>query len=164
MSEAVVVDTNVAVVANLQHEKAKPDCVMASINALSRARKQLVLVDDEQRIFNEYRGQLSPSGQPGAGDAFFKWLWDNQANPTRCRQVAITSLDDSDTEFAEFPSDPDLLGFDRADRKFVAVALASGIKPTVLNSSDTDWWNYREPLERNAVVIEFICPELMREG
>lgn len=162
MSEAVVVDTNVAVVANLQHENAEADCIEASIHALSHARQQLVLVDDEQRIFNEYRGQLSHSGQPGAGDAFFKWLWDNQANPKRCRQIAITPLDDSDTEFAEFPSDPALLRFDRADRKFVAVALASGLEPTVLNSSDTDWWNYRESLERNGVVIEFLCPELMR--
>jgi len=162
MSDAVLVDTNVAVVANFQHENAQPDCVIASIDALSRARRQLVLVDDEQRFFNEYRGQLSHSGQPGAGDAFFKWLWDNQANPKRCRQIAITPLDASGTEFAEFPSDRDLFGFDRADRKFVAVALASGLEPTVLNSSDTDWWNYREPLERNGVVIEFLCPELMR--
>lgn len=162
MSDAVVVDTNVAVVANLQHENAEPDCIAASMEALSRARKQLILVDDEQRIFNEYRGQLSHSGQPGLGDAFFKWLWDNQANPKRCRHIAITSLDDSDTEFAEFPSDPELVGFDRADRKFVAVALASGMESTILNSSDTDWWNYREPLKRNGVVIEFLCPELMR--
>lgn len=162
MSDAVVVDTNVAVVANLQHENAESDCVMASINALSRARKQLVLVDDEQRIFNEFRGQLSHSGQRGLGDAFFKWLWDNQANPKRCRQIAITPLDDSGTEFAEFPSDPDLVGFDRADRKFVAVAFASGMNPPVLNSSDTDWWLFREALERNGLVIEFLCPELMR--
>ena len=162
MSAAVVVDTNVAVVANLQHENADPNCIVSSIEALSRARKQLVLVDDGQRIFTEYRGQLSHSGQPGLGDAFFKWLWDNQANPNRCRQITITPLDDSGTEFTEFPSDPDLLEFDRADRKFVAVALASGLEPIVLNSSDTDWWNYREPLERNGVVIEFLCPELMR--
>ena len=162
MSDAVVVDTNVAVVANLQHEKAGPDCILASIGALSRARGQVVLVDDGQFVFNEYRGQLSHSGQPGLGDAFFKWLWDNQANPERCRQISITPLDDSGTEFAEFPNDNDLLKFDRADRKFVAVALASGIKPTVLNSSDTDWWLFREALERNGLVLEFLCPELMR--
>ncbi len=56
MSAAVVVDTNVAVVANLQHENADPNCIVSSIEALSRARKQLVLVDDGQRIFTEYRG------------------------------------------------------------------------------------------------------------
>ena len=162
MSEAVLVDTNVAVVANLQHENAEPDCVIASINALSRARKQLVLVDDEQRIFNEYRGQLSHSGQPGAGDAFFKWLWDNQANPKRCRQIAITPLDNSGTEFAEFPSDRDLLRFDRADRKFVAVALASGLEPTVLNSSVRIGGILGNPLNATGSSLEFLCPELMR--
>lgn len=159
----VVVDTNVAVVANGQHDEAEPKCIAASVEALIRARQQLILVDDDHRIFREYRRLLSPSGQPGVGDAFFKWLWENQANPKRCRQVGITPLGNSETDFAEFPTDPELATFDAADRKFVAVALASGLSPTILNASDTDWWIHRQQLIRNGLTIEFLCPDLMED-
>ena len=56
--------------------------------------------------------------------AFFIWIIRNRWNPEACEEVSITedpnSLDGCD--FAEFPNDPDLDGFDRDDRKFVAVA------------------------------------------
>ena len=75
-------------------------------------------------------------------------------------RVHITAQEGSD-DFREFPQDPDLENFDRADRKFVAVALVSGLGPPILNATDTDWWDYREPLRRNGVTVDFICPELM---
>lgn len=161
MSSYLVIDTNVGVVANRKHEAAQAGCIMACIQALTKARRQVVVVDDAQRIFTEYRHHLSPSGQPGAGDAFFKWLWDNQGNPRRCRRVKVTALSQNGRGFAEFPDDPDLIGFDPSDRKFVAVARASGKDPTILNASDRDWWEYREALERNGVMLKFLCPELM---
>ena len=65
--------------------------------------------------------------------------------------------------FKNFPDDPDLDDFDPDDRKFVAVALASGTAPEILNASDTDWWNYRRPLERHGINVKFLCPELMPE-
>jgi hypothetical protein len=157
----VVVDTNVAVVANGHHEAAESHCIQACVAALLEARGQLILVDDGFRIFTEYRRLLSHSGQPGVGDAFFKWLWDNQGNPDRCLQVAITPVDENDTNFTEFPTDAELARFDAADRKFVAVAAASGLSPTILNASDTGWWTFRRALARNGVVIKFLCPELM---
>ena len=159
----VVVDTNVAVVANGHHQAAGSECVQACIAALIETRQQLILVDDGFRFFTEYRRLLRHSGQPGVGDAFFKWLWDNQGNPERCYQVAITPVDHSESDFAEFPTDAELAKFDAADRKFVAVALASGLSPTVLNASDTGWWIFREPLARNGVTVEFLCPELMQD-
>ena len=66
--------------------------------------------------------------------------------------------------FEEFPGAPSLAGFDMDDRKFVAVALASGTGPEILNASDTDWWDFREPLERHGVRVNFLCPELMESG
>jgi hypothetical protein len=161
MSPNIVIDTNVGIVANGKHESAQPDCIIACIEALGAARRKVVLVDDAYRIFDEYRRHLSPSGQPGVGDAFFKWLWDNQGNRRRCRQIKITPTTDEDRQFAEFPDDPDLDGFDPSDRKFVAVACASGMQPAILNASDRDWWEHREALGRNGVNVKFLCPELM---
>jgi len=123
---------------------------------------QRVLLDEQGLILDEYRRHLSPSGQPGPGDAFFKWLWDNQGNLDQCRQVSITPVKGGSRSFEEFPDDPDLAKFDREDRKFVAVAIASEEHPPILNASDTDWWDYRAVLGRHGVEIRFLCPELMK--
>lgn len=131
------------------------------IQALKQARKQMVLVDNGYRIFAEYRRHLSQRGQPGAGDAFFKWLWNNQANPTRCRQVAITPVGGNDTDFEEYPNDLELAAFDLNDRKFIAVARGSGLDPNVLQATDSKWWPLKDAFARNGVQIQFLCPELM---
>jgi hypothetical protein len=154
-------DTNVAVVANGRASQASNSCVSTCITALLDLREShRVLVDERGLILDEYRRSLSPSGQPGPGDAFFKWLWDNQGNPDHCRQVDITPTGDA-RGFEEFPDDPGLATFDRSDRKFVAVAIASVERPPILNASDTDWWNHRDALSRHGVTIRFLCQELM---
>lgn len=159
---AVIIDTNVGVVANGRHPEAGIECVESCIRALGDARHRVVLVDDGLRIFSEYRKHLSGSGQPGAGDAFFKWLWDNQGNRKHCRHVTITAVAGAEDDFAEFPDDPRLMDFDRSDRKFVAVALASGVSPAILNASDRDWWIFREELTDHGVHVNFLCSALMR--
>lgn len=158
---AVIIDTNVLAVANGKAEQAGVDCVMSCISALESARRESVMiVDSGYRIFDEYRRHASLSGQPGLGDMFLKWLWNNQANQTHCKQVEITPSSTNPDDFEEFPADIRLASFDRSDRKFVAVALASHESPTVLNATDSDWWNFRTPLEENGVYPQFICPAL----
>lgn len=158
---AVVIDTNVLVVANDKAEQAGPDCVLACVAALEEAKaRKLVLVDSGMQIFEEYLRHASLAGRPGLGDAFLKWLWSNQANTRHCEQVEITLKADNPQDFEEFPNDPGLAGFDRADRKFVAVALASGKRPSILNATDSDWWDYRRQFEANGLQIEFLCPGL----
>ncbi len=86
MKPAVVVDTNVPMVANGRTEQASLACVSTTITKLRDIQsRHRVLVDCLGLILDEYRRHLSPRGQPGLGDAFFKWLWDNQANPQVCR-------------------------------------------------------------------------------
>jgi hypothetical protein len=160
---AVVVDTNVGIVANEGHAPAGLRCVNACIDALLDARNRLVVIDDEYRIIQEYQRHMSFSGQPRAGDAFFKWLWDNHCNDNHCRRVPLSPLEGADRAFDEFPDDPALAGFDRSDQKFVAVALASGLQPEVLNASDTDWWHARAALAAHGLRIVFLCRELMRD-
>ena len=163
MIKDVVVDTNVAVAANLQTRQTSEVCIESCIDALRDARGEAcLLLDGDGLILSEYQKNLSLSGQPGVGDAFFKWLWDNQGSEAHCRKVPITPHDDR--VFEEFPDDPELAQFDRNDRKFVAVARASSNHPTVINATDTDWWIYRKALKRSGVMVSFLCPELMTEG
>ena len=132
----------------------------ACITALETiCRNRRIVLDDRGDILDEYRRHLHPSGQPGPGDAFFMWLWNHQADERHCTTVAVVA--DPDRGYREFPDDPALDGFDRDDRKFVAVARAVGTKPPILNASDTDWWHYRQALRRHGIQIQYLCPELM---
>jgi hypothetical protein len=158
--KSFVVDTNVIVVSNGKSDQAGPVCVLACVDVLEQIKNQgMIVLDDRSRILNEYKSNLSFSGQPGLGDAFFKWIWQNQANPTVCERVEIHSRgSDYEAEnYYEFPDDPSLLKFDSSDRKFVAVALASKNKPEVLNAVDSDWWEFQSPLENYGIRIRFLC-------
>lgn len=157
---AFVVDTNVPVVANGRAEQASPRCVFACVRALEGAyRDGVIVLDDGGRVLREYVKNLSRSGQPGAGDFFMKWVWQNQAVRERCEQVTITPRASDPEDYEEFPRDAALVGFDRSDRKFVAVALASSRRPTVLNAVDSDWWDFGAALAQHGVRINNLCPD-----
>ncbi len=162
MKTGVVIDTNVLVVANRRSPQADPACENSCMEALQRIKiNHRIFVDAGGDIFDEYSKNLSRKGQPGVGDAFFKWLWDFQGNPERCRQISLTPCDQRG--YKEFPADPNLSGFDPSDRKFVAVALASKENPEVYNAVDSDWWERRTELNRNGVDIKFLCPQAMKK-
>jgi len=155
----VVVDTNVPVVANSRSGQASPDCVLVCLQRLDRiTRTGRVALDDQWRIIREYQANLRSSGQPGVGDAFLKWILTNLANPERCELVSITPVGD-ETNFQEFPSDTALRRFDPSDRKFVAVALAHSQHPPIIQAIDSKWWEFRIPLRRNGVKVEFLCQQ-----
>ena len=120
-----------------------------------------IVLDESNWILSEYQDVLRSDGQPGAGDAFLKWVYNYQWNAQRCDRVPITPIEDG-INFAEFPDDPDLTGFDRSDRMFVAAARSHPDSPSILNAVDTDWWIFRNTLRRNGVTVEFMCEEDVR--
>ena len=154
----VVVDTNVAVVANGKSEQASDLCVDSCAERLEQIMYggvKLVL-DDDWRILDEYMRNLHSRGDD-IGDRFLAWSLQYRTNPDRCDLVSITSVDGSENEFQEFPDDPALVGFDPDDRKFIAVALAHPQKPPILQAWDRQWWDFRDALHRSGVTVEFIC-------
>lgn len=165
MKAARVMDTNVAIVANGKTPQAGDRCVEVCITTVLELREQhRILLDEQGLILEEYRRHLSPAGQPGVGDAFFKWLWSNQSNPEHCRQMALTPVKSGWRRFEELPDDPALATFDPNDQKFLAVSIASGEKAPILNATDSDWWHHREALGRQGVEVQFLCPDLMKEN
>lgn len=162
--KAVVVETNVLEVANFGAEQAGLDCISTCVSALESARLEwLIVIDSKMRLFSEYFEHANRSGQPGVGDAFVKWLWDNQAFPKHCEMVDITPTGADEEDYAEFPNDPSLAGFDRSDRKFAAVAKASAHAPKILNATDSDWWHYNSHFERHGISVDFLCPALVQK-
>lgn len=156
----VVVDTNVAVIANGRHGGASTGCVAASASALERVmRAGKVYVDDGGEIVQEYRSNLAASGQPGPGDAFLKWILTHEWSGQKVVRVALTPKTCDPTDYEELPAPPIDVRYDPSDRKFLAVSTAHPRRPCLLQALDSKWWGWREALGRHGVSIRFICEE-----
>lgn len=157
-----IVDTNVLVVAN-GNSHAGSGCMAESIRQLVETRRsRALIVDQGNRIFDEYGRHCSRSGQPGVGDEFFRWVNENQG---WLRRVAVTP--DEDRCFQEFPSDPALANFDRADRVFVAVSIAAASSDTpapnrIVNAVDSDYSHHLAALNKAGVQVTELCPETLK--
>ena len=155
-----LVDTNVPKIANLatkpdQHSDVPDACVLACIEAIKHVKnKRSLIIDEGDEIFNEYRQQLSMSGQPGVGDGFLKWVHDKRWCLHESQRVSITKNDGS---YDEFPVHEGLEQFDRSDRKFVAVSNAHPDKPPILQATDTKWWGWKDALAQVGIHVYFIC-------
>ena len=157
----VIIDTNILKAANGDSEQVKGDNQLACILFLEdiKAQNGCVSVDSLNLIFEEYSKHCNHKGQPGTGDAFFKWLFNNQGYEYICEKVEITLNDNRG--FEEFPNDDQLKGFDKSDRKFVATALKSAFKPTIFNATDSDWLIFSKILEQHGVFIHQLCPDVL---
>ena len=164
ISPKAVVDTNVPKTANLSKNPASISddlvfCVAQCVNAIENIIKKGGLVMDEgDDIYNEYRKQLSMSGEPGIGDKFLKWVHNYRFGPSSDR-VSITKMGDS---YDEFPNHDGLSNFDISDRKFVAVANAHPEKPPILEATDSKWWGWKDALEESGIIVNFLCPDYIK--
>lgn len=153
-----VVDTNVATTANGMNDGVSQQCVAASARALQSVMERgHVYIDAGGLITEEYGKNLSRSGQPGPGDAFFKWLLTNEWSPHRVTRVSITPRPDDSENFEELPAPENGAVYDRSDRKFLAVAAAHERRPHILQSFDSKWWGWRASLAKCGVTIRFLC-------
>ena len=164
--EAVIIDTNVIVIANGEAEHASWECVEHCQNQLKQIINQSVrtVVDDKWRIFNEYKRNANIAKQKGIGDVFVKRLLQNWNNPNICTMLKITSLTGNGTDFEEYPNDDEALkDFHKNDRKFIAVALAykkeSGQTATILLAIDRGWKDYLSTLAEYGVPVDILCDE-----
>jgi hypothetical protein len=153
-----IVDTNVILVANRQHQDVSPQCIANCTNALQLLmQKGKLAIDDRFRILLEYQNKTQPNKGKGPGDAFVKWALQNNANPARCDRVPIVAH--AERKYESFPDDADLVTFDPPDRKFVAVSAAHPEKPPILQAADSKWLVWAPALKRYGVHVEFLCKD-----
>ncbi len=148
-----VIDTNVPVIANNLSGEANPDCVISATITLHEAISNgIIFLDDAGEILKEYRRQrLNFSGRPRVGDRFFRLVARNYGG--KVRRISVKKRGDG--EYEDVPQAIIDSGFDRSDRKFIAVALKSGSKIHV--ATDSDWVEQESVLEENGVEIVFLC-------
>lgn len=163
----VVIDTNVLMVANEDFPPAQVDedgndvqaCITRLQEIQSGESAERVVLDEEDRLLNEYQQTLRSSRQPSTGHAFLHWLYQAGWNDRSCDRVQVTCLDEAEQIFKEFPGHPQLADFDVADRKFVATANAHPAKPTILQAVDAKWMGWEGALNECGINIEWLCRE-----
>lgn len=153
---AVVIDTNVLRIADLQHEDVSEECIYACTEKLLETKTSgVAVIDDAFLIIREYSGAPKLRDSQ-AGGAFLKWLLQNKSNNTRVHQVPVTetALD----HFEEFPGPALQPTFDASDRKFPSVANAHPEKPPILQAADCKWLNWWPALQATGITVDFVCP------
>ena len=158
MTERVVVDANVLVVANGKSQQADSECEHVCIEALLEATKgkQIVLLDASDLIMGEYRRRCSYSGTLGVGDMFFKFLHDHQWSETSIIRIQIQETSNADGGFANLPPND----LDPNDRKFLAVAEAGNGR--VVNATDSDWSEHADFIDSLGVRVLELCPQCLK--
>lgn len=152
-----VIDTNILLVANKQHQGVSASCVISCVDALNAIKKNgVVAIDDEYEILREYSLKTKPNTGNRVGDAFLKWLFQNLGNTKHVERVHIELHEHRG--YVEFPDDGDLIDFDFADRKFIAVAAKHSKHPPILQAADSKWMAWSDKLGEHGVDFEFLCP------
>lgn len=156
----VVVDTNVAIAANGRDTHASLTCQYACTvfleGLISPGKRTHIVLDEEGLIFTEYSGYLYYKGQPGVGDAFFKYLHDHMYLSKKIRLVPITPIADEARGFNELPPN----SVDKSDRKFLATAIVASAE--IVNAVDTDWHKQAEFIAGLGAKVRQLCPEHAR--
>lgn len=151
--ETLVIDTNVAIVANGKSDHSSIDCEIACIEVLEKCKDLKLALDTEGLVMDEYSKHLNYAGQPGVGDMFFKYLYDNQYSELNVSLHEITPISDETRGFKELPVND----FDPSDRKILTTAFVAGA--SVVNATDSDWEESRKFLKELNVNVHQLCPE-----
>ncbi len=155
-----IIDTNVLIIANDYDHESGIECVENCIEFLIKARNNIIAVDDMDRVFEEYRRYVSPSGKPDLGDEFMGWLWQNRTNTNVCKQVTINDIDGNlNVLFEGIPIDGSFDTFDKSDQKFIAIALNIDDPAKIVNASDTDWKKHEKQIKAIGIEVIELCPD-----
>ena len=151
---AYVVDTNVAIAANGRDTHADLTCQLDCIEKLETiCREAVIVLDEGDLIFEEYRDHLHFKVAPGTGDKFFKHVYDHKYGESRVKRVPITPCSDDLRGYQELPENE----FDPSDRKFLAVAVVA--KAEILNATDSDWSEQDTLTSDLGVSVRQLCPQ-----
>jgi len=148
------IDSNVLVKAN--GTDYSDQCMVVSRDIIDACIKghRTVALDSLNLVMSEY-SQVCRGNQSGMGSAFVKWLYQYQWE--KCKHVTITPTNGHPILFDEIPTGQGIEGFDPNDQKFLAVALAAGGRCVIINATDSDWEDYRTPIEQLGVRIDSLC-------
>lgn len=157
-----VMDTNVPLIARGEsHMSADCEQACARFIELFLRGRQILVIDDNFELIGEYMNQIPLSGPINFANRFLKWLYENQGNSHRVKQVKINLCDFGSNEenfegLFEIKIDP-------SDLKFIAVAIANFGKAPIAEASDSKWIGWEEALNELGIKVVFLCKRELAE-
>lgn len=162
-----IIDTNVPLKASNINVSDKLDarCSYAClrfIQSIMNSNNTIIVLDSAGEILKEYNTNFQSNGQDTVATIFLKWIHRNLTlrEKSQVEQQYLTVT--GDREYTEFPKSPSLNGFDRSDRKFIAVANAHPEHPQIVEGSDSLWWRFKDALEELGIHIYFLCEDYVK--
>lgn len=150
----VIVDTNVAVVANMQNDGVAVPCIDACVAFIAGVPgKRRVVIDDGDQVRAEYAGALQMGKPFQLGAQFLVHVLRHQFDAKHVVRIKLGR--DDDGAYVDFPRSIELSTFDLSDRKFVALSVKSGV--AVTNAVDSDWADSFDDLKASGVSVNFLC-------
>ncbi len=157
-----VVDTNVPLIARgKSHMSADCELICAQFIEPFLRGRQILVIDDDFELIGEYMGQISTSGPANYDNRFLKWLFENQGNPNRVKQVKINH--NITGSYAEIPASFTEFNIDPSDLKFIAVAIANFGKAPIAEASDSKWIGWEKELSDLGIKVVFLCKQELAE-
>ncbi len=157
----MIIDTNVIVSVDDPNPVAREHCVIRCRELLDEARKSVVALDTNDEILLEYIRNVRRRDYPlGVGASFVRYVENFRFDETLFERVEL--ITDPDRGYKEFPAEKKLATFDRADRKFVAVSLASSADHAIYNATDDGWAKHDHALSEAGVNVVYLCPSLTK--
>jgi hypothetical protein len=155
-----ILDTNVLLVASAADPSSpfddthvppqETEIVFEWLAAFRSDTSQRMVWDEAWAIYAEYRHKLSDQ------DYGLRVLAEKMAT---ARFVPIELDDDGSAKVPE-----EFRGFDRSDRKFLAVALADTHRSAIVNASDTDWLQIEREIHDEGVEVIHLIERWLRES
>ena len=149
-----VLDTNVLLVASASDPAspfkdsehvppAEQRVVLQWLNAFYKDSSRQLVLDEQQTLIREYRKKLTKNDF-GYKVILEKW---------QTARARVHSIELDEAQDARLPEPLQKHVKDRADRKFVAVALKDKGRSTIVNACDTDWYDCEEALLQEGIVL-----------
>lgn len=165
----IIIDTNVPKLAGAVISEIPEDQIGCTLCCVDFIRKLLddpdacVVLDAGWQILKEYQKELEGSGHdPGLARQFLQWIYTHLSSSNNIDNTIILHLE-KPYIFKEYPDHPDLKGFDKDDRKFIALANAHPKHPTIIEGSDHEWWGIKDALGEVGLSVRFLCEEYVEE-
>lgn len=162
-----IIDTNVIINAGkrssemssvLEVECCKK-CLLLLKNMMRDPDKHGVILDVGNEIIKEYKRNVSRYTLNRLSSDFIQWILTTQLDRMWCEGDIVPIAKQGEFDYFDFPIDDRLSGFDKSDRKFVALSRAHPEHPIVMQASDSKWEEYRAVFAEYGVVIEYVHAE-----
>lgn len=143
--------------ANGRQTHASLACQLECVDFLLECKQdRSLLLDAAGVVLALYSSKCNWSGQPGTGDEFFLWAFNNSHG------VEVVDLArDASGRYVDVPDA--LEDFDRDDHIWLALVLKASGDAQIVNAVDSDYLENSSELEAASVDVLELCPDDVRQ-